>query len=159
MEVINYINGDATAPIGEGNKIIAHVCNDIGAWGRGFVLALSKRWLAPEREFKQWYKSGGKFALGEVIFVKVEENTWVANMVGQHDIKRKTDKAGTPPPVRYEAIGKALSKVAVFATEKKAAVHMPRIGCGVAGGTWDKVEPIIIQELITKGIPVTVYDL
>jgi hypothetical protein len=40
---IQYIAGDATAPIGDGNKIIAHVCNDIGAWGAGFVLAISKR--------------------------------------------------------------------------------------------------------------------
>ena len=155
---LNYIKGDATAPVGEGNKIIAHVCNDIGGWGRGFVLALSKRWPQPEREFKKWYKSGENFSLGEVIFVQVEENTWVANMVGQRDIKRKHDTAGDPP-VRYEAIGKALSKVAVFANEIKASVHMPRIGCGLAGGTWDKMEPIIMQELADKGIPVTVYDL
>jgi O-acetyl-ADP-ribose deacetylase (regulator of RNase III) len=153
---LNYIKGDATAPIGEGNKIIAHVCNDIGGWGRGFVLALSKRWSQPESEFKNWYKSGENFSLGEVIFVQVEENIWVANMIGQHDIK--PDKEGNPP-VRYEAIGKALSKVAVFASKIKASVHMPRIGCGLAGGTWDKMEPIIIQELAKKGIRVTVYDL
>lgn len=153
---LNYIKGDATAPIGEGNKIIAHVCNDIGGWGRGFVLALSKRWLDPEREFKKWYKSGENYSLGEVIFVQVEENIWVANMVGQHDIK--PDREGNPP-VRYEAIGKALSKVAEFAKEINASVHMPRVGCGLAGGTWDKVEPIIIQELAEKEIRVTVYDL
>jgi O-acetyl-ADP-ribose deacetylase (regulator of RNase III) len=153
---LNYIKGDATAPIRTGNKIITHVCNDIGGWGRGFVLALSKRWSAPEREFKNWYKSGANFLLGEVIFVQVEKNTWVANMIGQHDIK--PDKEGNPP-VRYEAIGKALSKVAEFATEIKASVHMPRIGCGLAGGTWDKMEPVIIQELAEKGIPVMVYDL
>jgi O-acetyl-ADP-ribose deacetylase (regulator of RNase III) len=156
MKTINYIKGDATAPIGEGNKIIAHVCNDIGGWGRGFVLALSKRWSQPEREFKKWYKSGENYSLGEVIFVQVEENTWVANMIGQHNIIPGKD--GTPP-VRYEAIGKALSKVAVYANEINASVHMPRIGCGLAGGTWDKVEPMIIQELAAKGIQVTVYDL
>lgn len=159
MEIINYVKGDATAPAGEGNKIIAHVCNDIGNWGRGFVLALSKRWAQPEREFRKWYRSGENFSLGEVIFVQVEEHIWVANMVGQHDIKRKGDKADKLPPVRYEAIEKALSKLAVFATGKKASVHMPRIGVGLAGGTWDKIEPIIIQELTAKGIPVTVYDL
>ncbi len=159
MESINYIKGDATAPVAEGNKIIAHVCNDIGGWGRGFVLALSRRWLQPEKEFKKWYRSGENFSLGEVIFVQVEKDCWVANMVGQHNIKRKHDKAGEPPPVRYEAIEKALSKVAVFATEIKASVHMPRIGVGLAGGTWDKIEPIILQELAEKEIRVTVYDL
>jgi hypothetical protein len=34
---INFIVGDATTPIGDGLKIIVHVCNDIGGWGRGFV--------------------------------------------------------------------------------------------------------------------------
>jgi hypothetical protein len=80
-------------------------------------------------------------------------------MVGQHNIKRKSDKAGALPPIRYEAIEKALSKVAVFVNEIKASVHMPRIGVGLAGGTWDKIEPLIIQELAAKGIAVTVYDL
>ncbi|MFL5747722.1 MAG: macro domain-containing protein [Niastella sp.] len=153
---LNYIKGDATSPIGEGNKIIAHVCNDIGGWGRGFVLALSKRWSQPENEFKKWFKSGENFSLGEVIFVQVEKDCWVANMIGQHDIK--SDKEGIPP-VRYEAIGIALSKVAVYAKKINASVHLPRIGCGLAGGTWDKMEPVIIQELAEKGVPVTVYDL
>ncbi|MEV6001124.1 Appr-1-p processing protein, partial [Streptomyces griseomycini] len=28
----------------KGVKVIAHVCNDIGGWGKGFVLAVSRRW-------------------------------------------------------------------------------------------------------------------
>ncbi len=44
MIQINYVKGDATAPIGIGNKIIVHICNDIGRWGKGFVMALSKKW-------------------------------------------------------------------------------------------------------------------
>ena len=44
---IQYRTGDATRPEGDGPKIIAHICNDVGAWGKGFVLALSKRWNTP----------------------------------------------------------------------------------------------------------------
>jgi hypothetical protein len=36
---------------------------------------------------------------------------------------------------------------------------MPRIGCGLAGGTGDMVEPIIIHSLCKKNVPVFVYDL
>ena len=36
---------------------------------------------------------------------------------------------------------------------------MPRIGCGLAGGTWDKIEPLIQSNLSDKEIAVTVYDL
>ena len=35
---------------------------------------------------------------------------------------------------------------------------MPRIGCGLAGGRWGQVEPIILDELVSLGIEVTVYD-
>jgi O-acetyl-ADP-ribose deacetylase (regulator of RNase III) len=156
MELINYTRGDATQPVAPGNKIIVHVCNDIGGWGRGFVIALSKRWPQPEAEYRKWYASKKNFILGEVLFVQVEENIWVANMIGQRNIT--PDENGNPP-VRYEAISQALSKVAAFAAEKNGSVHMPRIGCGLAGGTWDKMEPVIIGELANKGIPVTVYDL
>jgi len=34
---ISYIKGDATAPQGKGVKVIAHLCNDLGGWGKGFV--------------------------------------------------------------------------------------------------------------------------
>ena len=98
---IQYIKGDATSPSIEGNKIIVHICNDIGGWGKGFVLAVSKRWKEPERKFKEWYKSQKDFALGQVQFVKVSEDTWVANLIGQREIKK--DKNGTPP-IRYDAV-------------------------------------------------------
>ena len=84
--MIHYLKADATAPQTEGNIIITHICNDIGAWGKGFVLALSKRWKTPEKQYKQWYKQGEDFALDAVQFVKVESDIWVANMIGQHKI-------------------------------------------------------------------------
>ena len=34
MIKINYVKGDATTPIGTGDKIICHITNDIGAWNR-----------------------------------------------------------------------------------------------------------------------------
>jgi hypothetical protein len=35
---------------------------------------------------------------------------------------------------------------------------MPRIGCGLAGGKWSRVEPLITERLVRRGIAVTVYD-
>lgn len=46
---ISYLKGDATNLVIPGNKIIVHICNDIGAWGKGFVLAVSKRWSESEK--------------------------------------------------------------------------------------------------------------
>jgi len=38
----------------------------------------------------------------------------------------------------------------------KATVHMPRIGCGLAGGEWSKVEEIINE--VMADVQVFVYD-
>ena len=152
---INYLKGDATNPKETGNKIIVHVCNDIGGWGKGFVLAISKRWREPEEQYREWYKSGINFNLGEVQFVQVDKETYVANLIGQHKLNK--DENGKPP-IRYEAILQGMMKVADHATLIQASVHMPRIGCGLAGGTWDKIEPILIETLVSKKINVFVYD-
>ena len=160
MQGVRYIKGDATAPIGQGtNRIIVHVCNDIGGWGLGFVLAISKRWSEPEGEYSRWFKQahGGSLPLGAVQFVKVEDDIWVANLIGQH--KLAADKKTGIPPIRYEAIKMGLAQVAKKALELNASIHMPRIGCGLAGGVWVKVEPIITEQLVSQGLEVVVYDL
>ena len=155
MKKLEYTVGDATQPVGEGNKIIVHVCNDIGAWGAGFVLALSKRWKLPENESRAWHKSMIGFELGEVQFVQVEEMLWVANLIGQHRIRR--DENGNPP-IRYEAIQKGMESIRQKALELNASLHMPRIGCGLAGGKWESIEPILEDKLSKHGLQVTVYD-
>lgn len=60
--------------------------------------------------------------------------------------------------MRYEAIDSAPGAVAERAAELGASVHMPRIGCGPAGGTWSRIEPLIEKRPAGRGIPVTVYD-
>jgi len=89
MKPINYTVGDATNPQIPGNKIIAHICNDIGAWGKGFVLAVSKLSPAPERAYRDWYKGREQndFVLGAVQFVRLSPEISVANMIGQHGIR------------------------------------------------------------------------
>ncbi|MEU6819898.1 macro domain-containing protein [Streptomyces atriruber] len=156
MSEITYVRGDATAPFGKGAKLIAHVCNDLGGWGKGFVLALSRRWPEPEKAYRSWHRQRAKndFGLGAVQFVDVGRGLWVANMVGQRGMR--TGSKGVP--VRYEAIDTALAALADKAEELGASVHMPRIGCGLAGGKWSRVEPLIAERLVARGIAVTVYD-
>ena len=154
MKKINYLKGDATEPKVQGNKILCHVCNDIGGWGKGFVLALTKKWDLPEKEYRTWMKSETPGKLGEVQFVEVAEDLKVANIIGQRGIK----KINGIPPVRYDAIEAALAKVADHAKELKASIHMPRIGCGLAGGNWENIEVIIERQLISQEIDVYVYD-
>lgn len=153
MTPITYRKGDATQPEATGPKIIAHICNNLGRWGKGFVMAISARWPGPEKAYREWDEDIG-FMLGAVQFVQVEEDVWVANMIGQHGIQR----AGGEAPIRYGAVEQCLAKVANKAKEFGASVHMPRIGCGLAGGKWEVIEPLIVKTLADQDIPVVVYD-
>jgi len=167
MPVIQYVTGDATVPGGDGPKVIAHVCNDIGAWGAGFVLALSKRWREPERRYRAWCAGTDPFSLrmvlGGVQLVPVTPDLAVANIVAQHGISGINGE----PPIRYDSLRDGLrwlAKNGAWATTRGLAgprfsVHMPRIGCGLAGGRWEVVGKIVQDELCGNGIAVTVYDL
>ena len=169
--MIQFIKGDATLPQGSGPKIIVHCCNDVGAWGAGFVLALSERWPLAEDAYKQWAKAqhnpvdhlfpdrcetSGPFKLGEAQFVLVGPKLWVANLIGQHQVGMGPNNR---PPIRYEAIQAGLKKVYRHTQIHGASVHMPRMGSGLAGGRWDAIEKLVNVELATKGVAVTVYDL
>ncbi|MEU1534855.1 macro domain-containing protein [Streptomyces fagopyri] len=156
MSEITYVRGDATVPSARGVKLIAHVCNDIGGWGKGFVPALSRRWPEPEKAYRAWHRdrAHNDFGLGAAQFVQVERYLWVANLIGQRGIR--TGAEGVP--VRYEAIDTALGRLADRAVELDASVHMPRIGCGLAGGIWSRVEPLVTGRLVARGIAVAVYD-
>ena len=148
---ITYVKGDATRPQGTGKKIIVHICNDLGAWGAGFVLALSRRWSDPEESYRNMPNE--LRVLGQVMTVAVENDVIVCNMIAQHGIGRD-EKGGIP--LRYDALRECLTTVNGFAMKINATVHMPRIGCGLAGGDWNLVEKVIEE---TLKVDVTVYDL
>jgi O-acetyl-ADP-ribose deacetylase (regulator of RNase III) len=154
---IQYLKGDATNPVGDDHRIIVHICNNLGKWGKGFVLAISKSWSAPERVYKDSFKQDSNPSLGDVQFVPVNDSITVANIIGQNGVRSPQNKTA-PAPIRYEAVEQGLSSIAVYAAKNRASVHMPRIGCGLAGGSWEEMEPIIERTLIAKGIDVFVYD-
>lgn len=155
--MIRYVEGDATA-LERG--VLVHVCNDIGAWGRGFTAAVSARWSEPEEAYRAMRTPR---YLGRVDIVPVAPMLWVANLIGQHGIRSERN----PHPVDYDAIRLGLAGVAGFAAARPRLdyagmynakpVHMPRIGCGLAGGEWGRIEPLVAEML--GGLDVTVYDL
>lgn len=151
MIEINYVNGDVTnVQETEYNRdiIIPHICNDLGAWGAGFVLALSKKWAQPEMAYRRLSKQ--ELVRGTVQFIRVEKNVLVANMIAQHGIRSRFN----PTPIDYAALSVCLKEVDHMAHSTASNVHMPKIGAGLAGGDWDKIESIIKN---TLSVPTTVF--
>ncbi len=82
----------------------------------------------------------------------VARDVRVADMTGRRGVR--TGSKGVP--VRYDALDAAPARLAGRALELGASVHMPRIGCGLAGGS--RVEPLVGERLVAQGVAVTVYD-
>jgi len=150
---IKYIKGNALEPIGEGKKIIIHICNNENKWGAGFVLAITKKWDLPEREYRSLGKSKQK--LGNVQFVIVENNIIIANMIAQDGLHMKDFDL---PPVHYTALDVCLQRVYRLAQSMNASVHLPRIGVGLGRGRWEIIEFLLNDNLTKKDVEVVVYD-
>lgn len=158
--MITYTIGDAAYPWsdGRGDILIAHVCNNRGGWGKGFVKALSARWPHVEQQYRDRHSRWG-LRLGSNQIVQAAPGVYVANMIAQDGYASRDN----PRPLDYGALYTCLFGLVPAARNRRASIHMPRIGCGLAGGNWSTIEPMIARALGHDehggGIPVTVYDL
>lgn len=160
--------GDATYPNATGPVLIAHACNDIGAWGAGFTRSLSLRWPNIEQFYSNWYNYNksknvgtvtGPFMLGENQYVELAPGWVLANMVAQHGLYSRTN----PIPLDMIALEICLRKLgdSVLAAHSinRYTVHMPKIGAGLARGNWDEISKLLEKQLVERGVNVTVYTL
>ena len=141
---LHYLIGDATKPISN-PAIIAHVCNDIGGFGRGFVVSLARAFPEVKESYLRWFSYPVKPALGNVQIVNTHvEGISVANMVAQHGVRWE----GKNPPIRYDALEQGLKQVYNHADQNKKIVVAPRLGAVLSGGDWNIIENIF-QRVMT----------
>jgi O-acetyl-ADP-ribose deacetylase (regulator of RNase III) len=154
---LELLFGNAFEPRGTDNKILVHIVNDkTPSWGGGgFASALRREWPEVQDDFRNWaslHRSALK--LGNVRLCKVRDELTIASVVAQHGYG-----PSEKPRIRYTALRDGLRSVAKAAEVRNASVHMPRIGVGQAGGSWDIVSDVVQETLIDEGHRVTVYDL
>ena len=162
MTIVHH-TGDATDPQLPGPLVIAHVLSDTGAFDAGFAAALAARYPLAKQRFQAWARGGSHvyarpFELGIVQWVGVGQalgrthrfsDRWVANMVAQAGLR----SAQNPRPLKLDALASCLGELVGI----EMPIVMPRIGCGLAGGSWDEVRPLI--ESILDDDEVHVFDL
>lgn len=157
MAKIEYHIGDALQPVGEGEAFIIHICNNRNTWGAGFVCALSNKWDLPEMVYRK-YKNGNSRVLGSIQPVLVESTDRfisVVNMIAQDNSRTQL------PLVDYDALARCLAQTVLYINgiehRNDLSIHCPRIGCGIGGGRWEKIEPML--QVVSAFFPVHVYDL
>jgi O-acetyl-ADP-ribose deacetylase (regulator of RNase III) len=153
---IEFITGDATRPTGAGPRLIAHVVNDRTAnWGGAFARALREEYPVAQEQFRAWVSADqDRLQLGAVHVAEVDQDAAVATMVAQRGYGESQR-----PRIRYDALRRCLDELSSIALERGAAVHMPRIGAGMAGGDWNIIAELIDTYVVGRGVEVTVYSL
>lgn len=157
-------NGDLFQNIPQDSDmvVIPHVCNDIGGWGRGFVLAVEKHFPQAKSAYKSLIGTD-LLKLGHTNFAPSDDGkVIIANMIAQRDIITQNIGGERVPPIRYDALDKCMRDVAVFCEDrinqgiaKNLQILCPMFGAGLAGGDWQKISKMI--ETIWDKIPVTVF--
>ena len=154
---MTYVRGDASEPRGKGQRIVAQIVNDkTPNWGgQGFANAVARKWPVVQNDFRSWMHANPQdFRLGCVHTTRISSDLAVFHMISQHGYG-----PSKRPRVRYGALESCLLKLASIAERTSSTIHMPRIGTGEAGGSWDIVEDLLKRILLSRGIQVTIYSL
>uniref|UniRef100_A0AAR2L5H9 Chromodomain-helicase-DNA-binding protein 1-like n=1 Tax=Pygocentrus nattereri TaxID=42514 RepID=A0AAR2L5H9_PYGNA len=157
---ICYILGDVTHPQADReDAIIVHCVDDAGRWGRGGLFtALEVR----SDEAKKQYELAGDMEdldLGNVLLFPIDDKQ--SRLRGRDHlaliIAQQRDKANNPSGIRLTALEEGLKKIYRAAKQKKASVHLPRIGHSTKGFNWYGTERLIRKHLASRGIPTFIY--
>lgn len=144
------ISGDLIALAKSGYfDIIAHGANCFCTMGAGIAKKISQEFpQAFEADLKT--KRGDRAKLGQLSFAKITledsgKTLLVANLYTQYFWGRVKPPQETQTH-RYTAISQALRELSKIAPPD-ARIGLPRLGAGLAGGDWEKIEEIIAQRL------------
>lgn len=160
-ERIEWVTADIT-DLGDGVEpvVIAHVVSDAArAWSRqGVAAALARSFPQAAAAYRSWtIASPDNLQLGhthELAQDLAGRPVTIVSMVAQQGYG-----PATATRLNYSGLRECLARVAVVADRRGAAVHLPRIGAGQAGGRWDLIEAIIVDELSDHGVAVSVHTL
>jgi O-acetyl-ADP-ribose deacetylase (regulator of RNase III) len=150
---IKYIKGDIF-DISNTRKIIAHSVNCRGVFGAGFALEISKRYPEAKQAYINKYHFEG-WKPGEIQMVALAEKT-IVNMALQYTYGRKGVHT------QLDACKTAFDKLFNFCSmrSREFDISMPKVGSGLGGQEWKRVEEILIDCLQPYGgVAVDIYYL
>ena len=154
---IKYVEGDLFQNISNngGVTVIPHCCNDIGAWGAGFVIPLGQKYPESKTEYLNMFRER-TVDLGHTQFVSSNNGVIVVNMIAQKGVGTSWEDGKEVPPIRYKALKNCMFDVKdQFKELKNIQIKCPMFGSGLAGGDWLKIEEMIYE--IWNEFDVTIY--
>lgn len=133
-------------------NVLVHQCNCFNTFGAGVARAIKK-------EFPEAYEAdlctikGDKNKLGLLTYTYIEKyDLYIFNLYGQYHYSRSNIATD------YNALDSALSlMVGILASLDSVKIGAVKLGCGLGGGDWSKVLPLMEHHL--SSFDVTIYDL
>ena len=128
--------------------IICHQVNLQGVMGGGIAAQIARKYPECEKEYKKYIQST-KNAFGKV-FLWYNGEIYIANCFTQTEFFY----------TRYDSVRNCFEEIARFAEKKGLSVGIPyKYGCGIANGSWEEVEQIIIDVFANKEIDCKILKL
>lgn len=155
--------------------ILVHGCNALGVMGAGVALLIRNKYPDVFRTYSDYHAEAG-LRLGEIITVgsskapimtqplaygqvhslsaQLPERLIVVNAITQESVARAAGEL----VVSYDSIFACFAQVRLLARTTGLGVHFPLIGCGLAGGDWEVVEPLI-EAALGPDVEATLWTL
>lgn len=147
--MIRYVKGDLLA---SNLKVIAHGCNCHGVMGSGIAKQIRSKWPNVYEVYNLKHRVLG-LELGTILPVRTLDDRIVVNCMTQYDYGKDGSLY-----MDYNAVDRCMvainSNVEVWGVTE---VGMPKIGAGLGGGNWDRIEDIIVRN--AKNFIPVVYTL
>jgi O-acetyl-ADP-ribose deacetylase (regulator of RNase III) len=154
--MIRYIKGDVL----DSNAVyVLHGCNCVGGFGSGVAGQIAKKYPHVKDAYLHKFRTVG-WELGDVQYVSIEkveyvDNRFIVNCATQYNyLPRNINHFDT------KAFTKILTQVrnAAICLEQFPSIAMPKIGSGLAGGSWEDAEQIINEVFGNEIIDVYVLE-
>lgn len=147
--MIRYVTGNL---LDSNMQAIAHGCNCQGVMGAGIAKQIRDRWPNVYEIYRLKHDKMG-LELGSILPVRTLDDRLVINCMTQSGYGSSNQQH-----VDYDAIASCMAAMNDRAeTWGVTEIGMPRIGAGLGGGDWERIEDIIVRSA-RSFIPV-VYTL
>ena len=160
--------GDLIAMAQEGKfQVVSHGCNAFCTMGAGIAPQMAKAFGCDKFPMEAQQHRGDYNKLGQIDWKVstytvcnsetdfLEFDLAVINSYTQYGFGLNHE-GGSARPIDYDALRLCMRKI--NHQFKGRHVGLPKIGCGLAGGSWDTIKLIIQQELKDCKVTVVIYD-
>lgn len=157
--MITYLKGNVIAAFmnhsGLQPVMLLHGCNCFNCMGGGIAKIIAKKFPKVE-EADDHTISGDINKLGNCSIVEVGINKWIMNCYTQYEMYNDKHKKNGTTPFSYLAWENILREIQK-GLHPEVTLYMPKIGAGLAGGDWNKIEALLKSH--TANRQVYIYEL